>query len=190
MPFSPTLLFEPTPTKSVSPSALAIRLLVQWWLIVPPGSIVTGAGGAVICVAPVEYGTLTSASALATYSVSPASAIPNGERSPDRKVDRMSATPSPSVSRRRVMRSALGTPPPAFFWNRLKKYPFTPLLSSGRTGAFVSATSTSPLGSTQSQRGCIRLVANAATARPFAALGFPPGGQPFAVTMFIVGSSE
>ena len=38
-----------------------------------------------------------------------------------------------------------------------------PLLSSGRSGALVSATSTSPLGSTYSQRGCSRPRANAAT---------------------------
>jgi hypothetical protein len=46
------------------------------------------------------------------------------------------------------MRLALGTPPPAFFWKYLKNHPLMPLLSSGRGGAFVSATSTSPFGST------------------------------------------
>ena len=46
------------------------------------------------------------------------------------------------------MRLALGTAPPAFFWKSLKKNPLIPLLSSGRGGALVSATSTSPFGST------------------------------------------
>ena len=46
------------------------------------------------------------------------------------------------------MRFALGTAPPAFFWYRLKNHPLMPLPSSGLGGAFVSATRTSPLGST------------------------------------------
>ena len=46
------------------------------------------------------------------------------------------------------MRLALGTAPPAFFWNFLKNQPLIPLLSSGRFGAFVSTTRTSPFGST------------------------------------------
>ena len=74
--------------------------------------------------------------------------MPNGEFSPDRKTDRVSATPSPSASRNSVIRLALGTAPPAFFWYRLKNQPLIPLPSSGLGGAFVSATSTSPLGST------------------------------------------
>ena len=40
--------------------------------------------------------------------------MPNGEYSFARNVERVSAMPSPSVSRRRVMRFALGTAPPAF----------------------------------------------------------------------------
>jgi len=39
--------------------------------------------------------------------------------------------------------------------------PLMPLASSGRSGAFVSATSTSPLGSVYTQRGCVRPVAKA-----------------------------
>jgi hypothetical protein len=74
--------------------------------------------------------------------------MPKGELSPVRKAVRVSATPSPSASRSSVMRLALGTAPPAFFWNTLKKKPLIPLLSSGRGGALVSATSTSPFGST------------------------------------------
>ena len=42
--------------------------------------------------------------------------MPNGEFKPDRKTERVSATPSPSASRSSVMRLALGTAPPAFFW--------------------------------------------------------------------------
>ena len=66
---------------------------------------------------------------------------------------RVSATPSPSPSRSSVMRSALGPAEPAFFIDRLKNQPRTPLASSGLGGALVSATSTSPLGNTCSQRG-------------------------------------
>src|SRR6185436_11556612 len=47
-------------------------------------------------------------------------------------------------------------------------------------GAAVSATSTSPLGSVYTQRGCDRPVANALTATPSAGVGFMPGGQPLA----------
>ena len=80
------------------------------------------------------------------------------------------------------MRLALGTAPPAFFWNSLKNHPLIPLPSSGRGGALVSATSTSPLGSTQSHRGWSSPRANAATAVPSAATGLPPSGHPLAVT--------
>jgi hypothetical protein len=74
--------------------------------------------------------------------------MPNGALRSFRKTVRTSATPSPSASRRSVMRFALGTAPPAFFWYRLKNQPLMPLPSSGRGGALVSATSTSPFGST------------------------------------------
>src|SRR6185369_16241958 len=58
--------------------------------------------------------------------------------------------------------------------------PLMPLASSGRSGAFVSATSTSPLGSVYTQRGCVRPVAKAFTSTPCGAVGLPPSGQPFA----------
>ena len=61
---------------------------------------------------------------------------------------RVSATPSPSASRSSVMRLALGTPAPAFFITCFMIQPLMPLPSSGFGGALVSATSTSPLGST------------------------------------------
>ncbi|MNI84691.1 hypothetical protein D3C73_1416170 [compost metagenome] len=65
MPFSATLLLEPTDTYSLLPSALAIRFLVQWWLM-PAGRSVTRTPGAEICVWPVSYGKRSTASALAT----------------------------------------------------------------------------------------------------------------------------
>jgi hypothetical protein len=83
------------------------------------------------------------------------SAMPNGECNPCRKTVRNSATPSPSASRSKVMRLALGTDDPATvitcFMTHFFKPP--PASSSGRGGRFVSATSTSPFGSTYSHRG-------------------------------------
>src|SRR5215510_14053904 len=105
--------------------------------------------------------------------------MPNGDIRFDRKTVRVSATPSPSASRSSVIRLALGTPPPAFLWYFLKNHPFRPVLSLGRGGAFVSATSTSPLGRTYNQRGWSSPVANAVTAAPGAACGAWPLGQPF-----------
>src|SRR5688572_22791795 len=53
----------------------------------------------------------------------------------------------------------------------------------------ASATSTSPLGSTCSQRGCLRPCANACTANPWAALGVAPFGHgSFATDHLTVGS--
>jgi hypothetical protein len=46
------------------------------------------------------------------------------------------------------MRFALGTAAPAFFMKCVMARPLMPFPSSGRCGALVSATSTSPLGST------------------------------------------
>ncbi|HEY4045124.1 MAG TPA: hypothetical protein VGM32_25215, partial [Rhodopila sp.] len=55
-------------------------------------------------------------------------------------------------------------------------------------GTFVdSAVSTSPLGSTWIQRGCRRLVANALTLSPGAAVGVCPGAHPLAVGILSVG---
>ena len=85
--------------------------------------------------------------------------MPNGEFSPDSSTLRVSAVPSPSASRSRVMRLALGTAAPARFITFFMTQPLMPWPSSGRGGAFVSATSTSPLGSTCSQRGWSRPVA-------------------------------
>src|SRR4051812_28005445 len=69
-------------------------------------------------------------------------------------------------------------------------WPLMPLPSSGRFGAFDSATSTSPLGSTSSQRGWSRPLANAATASPCAAFGVAFAGQPLAVAMLMVGMRD
>ena len=88
--------------------------------------------------------------------------MPNGECERRRaNTVRVSATPSPSASRSSVMRLALGWPAPAFFISSFMNQPLMPLPSSGLGGALVSATSTSPLGSTYSQRGCCKPSANA-----------------------------
>src|SRR5687767_9975378 len=113
--------------------------------------------------------------------------MPNGELSPSANVERVSATPSPSASRSSVMRFALGTPEPASFMNFFIAQPLTPLPSSGRGGALDSATSTSPLGNTCSQRGCDRPDANALTRMPLAATGVLPLGQPLAGAILTVG---
>src|SRR5262245_29077650 len=116
--------------------------------------------------------------------------MPNGALSPDRKIVRSSATPSPSASRSSERRFLLGAAPPAFFWYLLKNQPLIPLLFWGRGGAFVSATRTSPLGRTYTQRGCSSPCAKAATAVPCAACRFVPGAQPFAFTTLITGISD
>jgi hypothetical protein len=74
--------------------------------------------------------------------------MPNGEFRPDRKVVRTSGVPSLSASRTRVMRLAEGTVAPARPMMIFSNQPLMPLPSSGLGGAFVSAISTSPLGST------------------------------------------
>ena len=51
----------------------------------------------------------------------------------------------------------------------------------------ASATSTSPLGSTWIQRGCLRPAAKALTLSPGAATGVWPGAQPLAVGILSVG---
>ncbi|MNT55193.1 hypothetical protein D3C72_1924120 [compost metagenome] len=73
--------------------------------------------------------------------------MPKGELRPLRKVLRRSATPSPLMSRSREIRLALGTWEPAFFMNQLATLA---LMLGGLSvpGAALSATSTSPLGST------------------------------------------
>jgi len=50
-PFSPMLEFEPTPTYRRDPSALATRLLVQWWFRCAGRSTILR-GAAEICVCP------------------------------------------------------------------------------------------------------------------------------------------
>ena len=155
MPCSATLLFEPTDTYSLLPSGLATRPLVQWWFNGPPGRSATFVDGPSILVAPGLYSKRTSASVLATNSSLPTSAMPNGEFRFSRKTDFTSALPSPSASRSRVMRLALGGAAPALAITLPMILPRTPSRSSrsGRFGAFVSATSTSPFGNTYSQRG-------------------------------------
>ena len=79
--------------------------------------------------------------------------MPNGDARSVRKAVRNSATPSPSASRSRLMRLALGVAAPAFFIVRFMNHARRPFFSAGFGGALVSATSTSPFGSTYSQRG-------------------------------------
>ena len=187
MPFSPTLLLEPTVAYSLLPSWLAMMFLVQWWFSGLPGKSVTCTPAALICVCPASYGNLMMASALATYRLPPTSAMPNGEFKPCKKTDRVSATPSPLASRSSVMRLALGTPAPAFFITT----PMTQrLMLKGRSsggGLLLSATSTSPLGSTCTQRGWSRSRASAVTAKPAMGLGVSPSGQAFAGAILTVG---
>src|SRR6185436_13905625 len=115
--------------------------------------------------------------------------MPKGELRPERKTVLVSATPSPLESRSRVMRLGVGTAAPAFFIACPMKKPRMPLPSSGRSGALVSATSTSPLGRTCSQRGWSSPVAKACTLSPGAAVGDPPPLQPTASAIFSVGNS-
>ena len=74
--------------------------------------------------------------------------MPKGDFNPSIKAERVSATPSPSLSRSRVMRLALGTPAPARFLNIAMNQSLIPFWSAALGGAFDSATSTSPLGRT------------------------------------------
>ena len=82
--------------------------------------------------------------------------------------------------------------PPARFIILPMIQPFTPsnFLRSGRSGAFVSATRTSPLGSTCSQRGWSSPVAKGATESPSAPTGRAPSGQPRAFATLTTGTSE
>ncbi|MCY1300902.1 hypothetical protein D9M70_504900 [compost metagenome] len=115
--------------------------------------------------------------------------MPNGELSRERNSTCRSATPSPSLSRSRVMRLALGTVAPARAMTFLVTQPLIPRLSSGLGGALDSATSTSPLGRVYSQRGWSRFSAKRCTARPGAARGAVSAGQPMAGAMCMVGNS-
>ena len=87
------------------------------------------------------------------------------------------------------MRFGLGTPAPAFCITEPMIVPLMPLTPPLPGGPLVSATSTSPLGSTYSQRGCTSPVAKALTAKPAAAVGFSPCFQPTAGAMLTVGSA-
>ncbi|MNX89410.1 hypothetical protein D3C86_1214240 [compost metagenome] len=116
------------------------------------------------------------------------SAMPKGEFSPSSSTLRVSAMPSWSASRKSVMRFALTVLAPArFIAAPVAHALMPPEASSGLGGALVSATSTSPLGSTYSQRGWSSPPAYAVTARPLAATGCAPGGQPTARAVFTVG---
>ena len=96
--------------------------------------------------------------------------------------------PSPLVSRNKLILLALGCDEPARFITSFMIFPLIPLLSSGLGGASVSATNTSPLGNTYSQRGCCSCAAKACTFNPAAGVGIVPVGQPLAGAIFTVGS--
>src|SRR5687767_1108189 len=114
--------------------------------------------------------------------------MPIGELSPSRNAVRVSGTPSPSASRRSVMRLALGTAEPALLIACFMNQALTPL--GFRGGPADSATSTSPFGSTYTQRGWSSPFANGATCVPAAATGFTPSGQPLAGAMRTVGIGD
>ena len=111
--------------------------------------------------------------------------MPSGEFRPCRKVN--FCTP-PSVARSREIRFGLSTPAPARPMIRRATKPFTPLASPAYCGEFVSATSTSPFGSTYSQRGWFSPVSNALTVRPGAAIGLAPFCHPTTLATFTVGN--
>ncbi len=74
--------------------------------------------------------------------------MPNGEFSASMNTVFVSAMPSPSASRSSTMRLAVAAPAPALFITAFMTAPVSPFASSGLGGELVSATSTSPLGST------------------------------------------
>jgi hypothetical protein len=74
--------------------------------------------------------------------------MPKGELRPERNVDFSSATPSPSASRKSVMRLGLGTPAPMSHSTTFFGISPRPRLPSGFFGVLLSATSTSPFGRT------------------------------------------
>ena len=115
--------------------------------------------------------------------------MPNGEFRFLRNTLCVSATPSLSASRNNVMRLALGTSAPARFMASPMSQPLMPLPSPGRFGALVSATNTSPLGSTYSQRGWSSSEAKALTSSPAAGFGCSPLRHPIASATLIVGTS-
>src|SRR5829696_1842964 len=89
------------------------------------------------------------------------------------------------------MRLALGfLPDPAFFMNIFINAPLIapPVLSV--PGPSVSATSTSPLGRTYSQRGCSRAPPKSLTLSPAAGVGICPAAQPSALATLTVGSND
>ena len=113
--------------------------------------------------------------------------MPNGELRFCKNNVRNSTRPSPSASRSKVMRFADGTPAPARPITHFMTMPLIPLPSSGLAGALLSATRTSPLGSTWIQRGCSKPTAKGVTAKPGMGVGITPWGQPTAGAMLTVG---
>ena len=99
--------------------------------------------------------------------------MPNGWFRLSRKVSRTSAVPSPSASRSSVIRLGLTPTEPAAARPSCISAGLSDLGS-----VRASATSTSPLGNTWSQRGLSRPAPNASTSKPSGAAGPRPSGQP------------
>ena len=101
--------------------------------------------------------------------------MPNGCRKPSRSTKCSSAAPSPSLSRKSEMRLAFSTIAPdrrcTMFWMMARGD------QEGAGSVAASATSTSPLGKTCNQRGCLSPRAKAPTSREAAALGAWPSRQ-------------
>src|SRR3989344_3161413 len=106
--------------------------------------------------------------------------MPKGCLSPLAKLVLVSATPSPSASRIRTIRLALGLAEPTFFMSIFWKKPLIPWFDLPALLGSVadSAARTSPFGSTSSQRGWSRPSAKRVTVNPGGALGAAPADQP------------
>jgi hypothetical protein len=112
-----------------------------------------------------------------------------GRVQPSSSTERRSATPSPSVSRSRVMRLALGTPAPA-----LHHQAHHPALDAqARRRAWAAHWSRPPAhrhwAAPAASADDPDRAANALTRVPGAGWGTAPGGQPTAGAMFTVGAS-
>src|SRR5690606_34119622 len=115
--------------------------------------------------------------------------MPKGELRFSRKGVCTSATPSRSLSRSRVIRLALRTPAPARSIALSVNHDLILFFFPGLGGALLSATRTSPFGTTHNPRGGSRPLAKAWTARPSAGEGRPFSDQPTAVATLTVGIS-
>ena len=79
MPFSATLLLEPTVAYIFVPSAFAMMFFVPWWLRSARAGRLSLVSGARDLRDPVRYTNFTIASVFATYRSEPINAMPKGE---------------------------------------------------------------------------------------------------------------